>query len=103
MAVVAGALGIPLSVYKEYEQGLCSIKEREIDLLDKLLDMSKKPEVVEVEKEVVVKVPVEIPAEICDLILTHIKDLQVDEATQKTVWRYFNNVKLDAEERKLFG
>lgn len=100
-AVVAGALGIPPYVYKEYEQGLCSVTEREIDILNRLLDIGKKPEVVET--KVTVEVPAEIPSGICDIILGHIKDLQVDEDAQKEVWRYFSRAKLDAEERRLFG
>lgn len=101
MGTIARALGIPMSVYKEYEQGLCSITDREMDILDKLLGISEEPKV-ETVKEVV-EVPAEIPAQICDLILGHIKDLQVSEDEQKEVWRYFNKVKLDAEERRLFG
>ena len=101
MSAVAGALGIPLSVYKEYEMGLCSINERHVDMLDRLLGISEEPKVIE--KEVVVEVPVEIPTDICDLILMHIKDLQVDEREQKKLWRYFSEVKMSVEERKLFG
>lgn len=97
--VVANALGVPLAVYKEYEQGLASITDREINLLDRLLGISEKPEVV----EKVVTVPAEIPAEIYDIILKHIKDLQIGEDEQKRVWRYFNEVRMTAEERRLFG
>ena len=100
-ATIAGALGIPPYVYREYEQGLCSITDREMDMLSKLLDIGEKPEVVVETKTV--EVPAEIPNEICDLILKHIKDLQIGEDEQKEVWRYFNKVKLDAEERRLFG
>lgn len=100
-AVVAGALGIPPYVYKEYEQGLCSVTEREIDILNRLLDIGKKPEVVE--RQVVVEVPADIPTEICDMILGHVKDLQVGMDEQKQVWRYFSRAKLNAEEKKLFS
>lgn len=100
-ATIAGALGIPPYVYREYEQGLCSITDREMDILSKLLGIGEKPEVVVETKTV--EVPAEIPAEIYDIILKHIKDLQVDEATQRVVWRYFNQVRVDAEERRLFG
>ena len=98
---VAGALGILPYVYEEYEKGLASITDREMDTLNILLGINEEPKVEVVEKVVVV--PAEIPTQICDLILTHIKDLNVDGATQKEVWRYFNKVKLDAEERRLFG
>lgn len=98
---IAGALGVLPYVYEEYEKGLCSITDREMDTLNRLLGINEEPKV-EIVKEVV-EVPAEIPAEICDTILKHIKDLQIDEATQKEVWRYFNKVKLDAEERRLFG
>lgn len=100
-ATIANALGIPPYVYREYEQGLCSITDREMDILSKLLGIGEKPEVVVETKTV--EVPAEIPAEIYDIILKHIKDLQVDEATQRVVWRYFNQVRVDAEERRLFG
>lgn len=101
MGVVAGALGIPLSVYKEYEQGLCSIDSNSIDILSRLLGMNEEPKVVE--KEVVVEVPVEIPADISDIILTHIRDFQISEEEQKKIWRYFSEAKMAMEERKLFG
>lgn len=100
-SVIAGALGIPLSVYKEFEQGLCSITERHMETLDKLLGIGEKPKVVE--KEVVVEVPAEVPASICDTILSHIKDLQIDVDAQKEVWHYFREIKLATEERELFG
>ena len=98
---IAGALGVLPYVYEEYEKGLCSITDREMDILNKLLGINEEPKV-ETVKEVV-EVPAEIPAEIYDIILKHIKDLQVDEATQRVVWRYFNQVRVDAEERRLFG
>lgn len=98
---IAGALGVLPYVYEEYEKGLCSITDREMDTLNRLLGINEEPKV-EIVKEVV-EVPAEIPTQICDIILTHIKDLQINEATQKEVWRYFNKVKLDAEERRLFG
>ena len=100
-ATVAGALGIEPYIYKEYEQGVSSITEREMNILNNLLDIGKKPEVIET--KVVVEVPAEIPSEICDLILCHIRDLRVSEDAQKEVWRYFSKVKMDAEERRLFG
>lgn len=98
---IAGALGVLPYVYEEYEKGLCSITDREMDTLNRLLGINEEPKV-EIVKEVV-EVPAEIPAEIYDIILKHIKDLQVDEATQRVVWRYFNQVRVDAEERRLFG
>ena len=101
IAVVAGALGIPTSVYKEYEQGLCSITDREMDMLGRLLGIGEKPKVVE--KTVTVEVPAEIRLDMCDTILAHIKDLQISEDEQKEVWRYFKELKLNAEERTLFG
>lgn len=101
IAILAGALGIPTSVYKEYEQGLCSITDREMDTLRRLLGIGEKPKVVE--KTVTVEVPAEVPVKICDIILAHIKDLQVSEDEQKEVWRYFKELKLNAEERTLFG
>ena len=101
IAVVAGALGIPTSVYKEYEQGLCSITDREMDMLRRLLGIGEKPKVVE--KTVTVEVPAEIRLDMCDTILAHIKDLQISEDEQKEVWRYFKELKLNAEERTLFG
>lgn len=99
--VIADALGIPLSVYKECEQGLCSIGASQKETLDRLLGINEEPKVVE--KEVIVEVPVEIPTEICDIILAHVRDLQVDDEEQKKIWRYFSAVKMSAEERKLFG
>ena len=99
--VVAGALGVPPQVYKEWEQGLCSITEYQMEMLDKLLGIGEKPKVETV--EVVVEVPANVPTEICDIILGHIKDLQICEDEQKQVWRYFSRIKLDAEERRLFG
>lgn len=100
-SMVAGALGIPPAVYKEYEQGLCSITDRNMEMLDKLLGIGEKPKVVET--KVVVEVPAEIPAKICNIILEHVRDLQIDESEQKEVWRYFSRARLDAEERRLFG
>lgn len=99
--VVAGALGVPPQVYKEWEQGLCSVTEYQMEMLDKLLGIGEKPKVETV--EVVVEVPANVPTEICDIILGHIKDLQICEDEQKQVWRYFSRAKLDAEERRLFG
>lgn len=97
MNTMAGALGIPFAVYKEYEQGLCSITDREMDIINRLLGIGE-------ERKVEVKTVVEeVPADICEIILGHIKDLSVDGATQKKVWQYFSKVKLDAEERRLFG
>lgn len=102
-SVVAGALGIPLAVYKEYELGECSITEREKALLDSLFGDKPKEEVeVEAEREPATATS-DVPLEICDIILGHIKDLQIDTEAQKKVWRYFSTAKLDAEERKLFG
>ena len=100
-SVVAGALGIPTAVYKEFEQGLCSITEHQMELLDKLLGIGEKPKVVET--QIVVELPAEVPTEICDIILEHIKDLHTSEDEQKEVWRFFSRIKLDAEERRLFG
>ena len=99
--VVAGALGVPPQVYKEWEQGLCSVTEYQMEMLDKLLGIGEKPKVETV--EVVVEVPANVPSEICDIILEHIKDLQTSEDEQKEVWRFFSRIKLDAEERRLFG
>lgn len=107
MSLVAGALGIPVAVYKEYEQGLCSIPERNIETLHKLLVDEHKPQAEEPK-------PVEpaedsrdsgdaMPAKICDIILEHVTDLKVDKSIQKEIWHYFSRVKLDAEERRLFG
>lgn len=98
---VAGALGIEPYIYKEYEQGVSSITDREMDTLTRLLDIGKEPKVIE--KETIVEVTADIPSEIYDIILGHIKDLQVSEDEQRTVWRYFNKVRMDMEERKLFG
>lgn len=99
--VIAGALGVPPQVYKEWEQGLCSITDYQKEMLDKLLAIGEKPKVETV--EVVVEAPAEIPTGICDIILAHVKDLQISEDEQKEVWRYFSKVRLYAEERKLFG
>ena len=98
-ATVAGALGIPVSVYREYEFGKCSITEREKELLDNLLNDKPKEE----PKKEVLPLAEDVPTDICDIILGHIKDLQVDADTQKKVWRYFSGAKLLAEERRLFG
>lgn len=117
MSLVAGALGIPVAVYKEYEQGLCSITERHIATLNQLLGSDDEPkaeepkaeepkptEVVEEKAVEVVTVNLnDVPTEICDIILGHIADLKVDKDAQKKVWHYFSRVKLDAEERRLFG
>lgn len=103
-ALVAGALGIPTSVYKEYEQGTCSITERNIATLNKLLGIGEeKPKEVEAVVKEVVEVKEDVPTEICDIILGHVTDLNVDKDTQKKVWHYFSTVKLNAEERRLFG
>lgn len=95
-SLVAGALGIPVEIYAEYERGECSITPREKELLGKLLDLDKE---VVVEEEPVVDDPIDI----CDIIPEHIKDLKVDSDTQKKVWRYFTFMKVSAEEHKLFG
>lgn len=99
--VIAGALGVPTQVYKEWEQGLSSITDTQMDTLNRLLGIGEKPTVV-IETEVV-KVPAEVPSEICDIILGHIKDLDVDTDEQKKVWRYFTDMRISAEERRLFG
>lgn len=99
--VLAGALGVPTQVYKEWEQGLCSITDTQMDMLNRLLGIGEMPKVIVETK--VVEMPAEVPNEICDTILGHIKDLDVDIDMQKKVWRYFTNIKLTAEERRLFG
>ena len=99
--VVAGALGVTTAVYKEYEQGLCSITEQQKFVLNTILGLNEEPKVIE--KEIVVEVPAEIPTVICDVIMEHIKDLQIDAEAQKKIWRYFRKVKLDEEEHRLFG
>lgn len=104
VSLVAGALGIPTAVYKEYEQGACSITEREVKVLNKLLGLVEEPAPTEAEEVVeAVEETVDVPTEICDIIMEHIADLKVDKDTQKKIWRYFVNMKLDAEERRLFG
>lgn len=70
--VVAGALGVPTAVYKEYEQGLCSITEQQKFALDTILGLNEEPKVIE--KEIIVEIPAEIPTVICDVIMEHIKD-----------------------------
>lgn len=99
--VVAGALGVPTAVYKEFEQGLCSITEQQKFVLDTILGLNEEPKVIE--KEIIVEMPAEIPTVICDVIMEHIKDLQIDAEAQKKIWRYFRKVKLDEEEHRLFG
>lgn len=104
MSLVAGALGIPVAVYKEYEQGLCSICERHVEILHKLLVDDAKPQAEEPKPVEVIESKVSVvPIEICNVILEHITDLQVDKDIQKELWRYFSRVKLDADERRLFG
>lgn len=103
MSLVAGALGIPVAVYKEYEQGLCSIPERNIDTLHKLLVADNKPQAEEPKPEVTEDKATAVPMEICNIILEHVTDLKVDKDVQKELWRYFSKIKLDAEERRLFG
>lgn len=99
--VIAGALGVSPQVYKEWEQGLCSVTEYQMEMLGKLLGIGEKPKIETV--EVVVEVPAEVPTEICDIILGHIKDLGDDVDAQKKVWRFFTDMRIAAEERRLFG
>lgn len=104
--LVAGALGIPPTVYNEYELGLCSITDRNIVTLNNLLDIGKpkaEPKEEPKTEPKAEKVASETPTEICDIILEHITDLKVDKDTQKKVWHYFSRLKLEAEERRLFG
>ncbi len=106
VSLVAGALGIPPAVYREYEQGACSITERNIDTLNKLLgigEAEEAPAPIEVEVKAEAEVEDPISVVICDIVLEHITDLKVDKDTQRKVWRYFSNLKLTAEERRLFG
>lgn len=98
---VAGALGIPSAVYKEYEKGLCSITEREKNTLERLLLKEEVKHPVEVQKQTP---KVEKPkADIVDIMLEHIKDLQVDVETQKKAFRFLHELKLAEEEKRLFG
>ena len=99
--IVAFTLFGDAVMYKEYEQGLCSITEQQKFVLDTILGLNEEPKVIE--KEIIVEIPAEIPTVICDVIMEHIKDLQIDAEAQKKIWRYFRKVKLDEEERKLFG
>ena len=99
--VLAGALGVPIQVYREWEQGLCSITDTQMAMLDRLLGIGEKPKVITETK--VVKTPAEVPIEICNIILGHIKDLGDDVCEQRRVWRYFTDVLIAAEERELFG
>ena len=102
--VIADALGIPLVVYREYELGKCSITDREKCLLDKLLGESEPKEPPKDEAAERNTPPADdVPIEICDAILEHIKDLKVDTDMQKKIWHYFSKAKMDAEERRLFG
>lgn len=104
-SLVAGALGIAPAVYREYEQGLCSITERNVATLNTLLGIGeeeKEPEDA-TPVEVVEDNALDIPAGICDTILAHVTDLKVAKETQKEIWQYFSKVKLDAEARRLFG
>ena len=99
-SVLAGALGIPVEVYVEFERGECSISPHQKELLNKLLDIDKEVAAV---APTVVKEVISVPIEICDTILKHVKDLQIDSEAQKNVWRYFTEQKVKAEERALFG
>lgn len=99
--VLAGAVGVPTQVYREWEQGLCSITDMQMAMLDRLLGIGEKPKVVAETK--IVETPAEVPSEICDIILRHIKDLGDDVNEQKKVWRYFTDMRIAAEERELFG
>lgn len=44
-----------------------------------------------------------MPPDIRDIILNHVTDMQIDVNAQKSIWRYFTDLKIDAEERRLFG
>lgn len=107
--VVAGALGIPSEVYREYESGLCSIPEHKLNTLRILLSGNEKAEElkpVEVEELKPVEATEDqslIPTAICDVILEHVTDLKVEVSVQKELWRFFSRLKLDAEEKRLFG
>ena len=99
-SVLAGALGIPVEVYVEFERGECSISPHQKELLDKLLNVDNEVAIV---APTVVKEVISVPIEICDTILKHVKDLQIDSEAQKSVWRYFTELKISAQERELFG
>lgn len=99
-SVVAGALGVPVEVYTEFERGECSISPHQKELLNKLLNIDK--EVVTVPPTVIKEVE-SVPMDICDIILNHVKDLKVDSEAQKSVWRYFTELKIREQERELFG
>lgn len=108
-SLVAGALGIPVDVYVEYERGECSIPDSKKETLEKLLGIGEVVEEPPVTKETPVTfgIPVEdtppVEIDVCDIILDHVKDLKVDVETQKRVWRYFMDMKMREEERRLFG
>ena len=104
VSLMAGALGIPPTVYKEYEQGACSVCERHAETINSLLGIGEEEkETTPIEVKKAVEIEDNTPSEVCDIILEHITDLKVDKDTQKKVWLYFSNLKLDAEARRLFG
>lgn len=109
-AEVARALGIGIEAYRAYEFGKGCPPDRIKERLNSLLDVDKpiekpteQPKAIEpAEESVEVKVS-DATTDICDIILAHVKALKVDTNTQKKVWRFFIDMKIDAEERRLFG
>lgn len=100
-SAVAGALGIPVEVYVEFERGECSISPHQKELLEKILGDGDEKKVTAA-PPAVVKEAADVPTEICDIILNHVKDLRVDVKEQKKVWRYFTELKIKAQEKELF-
>ena len=101
LSTVAGALGTTVAVYKEVEAGDCSVSDSWKKTLEVMLGDSKPEPVKEEPKKV--EPTVTIPDEIVDVILKHVKDLNVSTDIQKRVFRYFSEVELANRERRLFG
>ena len=103
---MADFLGIPMRVYVEIEEGKCSTSELQKDTIRKLLRMNETSETQPEAKKKVPKEAVsfeELPDDILEVLLKHVKDLKTDLETQRKVFRSLSGISLAREERKLFG
>ena len=111
LASLARAISTEVYIYREIEQGLTSIQDRDKDVLEKILGSEHqgvdkediKADEVPIPPEISSQDNVLIPAEIVATIIAHVTELQISKEEQKKIFRFFSELQLKETERKLFG
>ena len=110
---VANYLGVPKLVYVEMEEGKCSTTEDFKKKLDKLFFAEitvyqtkpeyKTPSDDEKPAQNAAPETAEIPLDIIDVVIKHVKDLKVSEDIQRKIFRSLSEYQLAKREETLFG